>query len=161
MLKEFALLALVLTPISGACAQTHAEVPAIDDVDPSRETAVAAYENRERLKRDWATYVESVRTDDYYAGFLTTLTGFDGAQTVIDRTAETRKRTPGNTPPRLELIQGLLGNLSADARGKFQVRVEYNYYPDGSIKQEIYSIDVSGSWEAVTGKTDADEKNHR
>ena len=156
--------ALLLTAIlssSPLFSQSYPEETTIDGSNPGAEIAQSVYQKRQEAKKALAEYLEVIRTDSYFAGTKSSITDFDGKMQVIDRTAQAMTRRPGTPPPRQDLLNMFLGRISEDVRGRMKLRVEYNYYPDGTLKQEIWDIDVSGSLTVETGKAEADDKNHR
>ena len=154
--------ALALAILSGsAFAQNYQEETTIDGSNPGVEIAQSVYQKRAEAKKALAEYLEVIKTHDYFAGTKSTITDFDGKMQVVDRTAQALRRNPGTPPPRQDLLNMFLGRISEDVRGRMKLRVEYNYYPDGTLKQEIWDIDVSGSLTVEAGKAEADDKNHR
>lgn len=103
--------------------------------------------------------LNEIKTSPDFAGTLSELT-FKGQLYAVDRRAE-KMRTPGNPPPRLETLGSLLGGLSASTRGQIHINVNREYYENGTLKSETWTIDAGGSWETQTGMQDETGKQHK
>jgi len=148
MLKSL-IIGLLLTTPAIAKEPWELDIPSLDD-----QINAALADKRDAV-------LEEVRTNDYFAGTLFKFTDHQGQEFIIDRLAQTPKRTPGNPPPRLETLGSLLGGLSTEARGRVRVEVKRQFYQDGTLKSEDWIIDMGGSWQAETGMGEANDKAHK
>jgi hypothetical protein len=127
------------------------------DTVPAPDSAQEIYDYQ---TRKFAQLLDELNTHEYFAGTLTSLQ-FRGQSYAVDRRQEKMKRTPGNPPPRLETLGSLLGGLSASTRGQIKINVDRQYYENGTLKSETWTIEAGGSWETSTGMDDAMGKQHK
>jgi len=146
---------LALSLIASPCFSQALDEPM--DTAPVPDSAQEIYDYQ---TRKFAGLLDEVNTHEYFAGTIVNLE-FRGKAYTVDRRQEKMKRTPGNPPPRLESLGSLLGGLSASTRGQLKVNVDREYYENGTLKSEHWSIEVGGSWETSTGMGDAMDKQHK
>lgn len=147
-MKKILFAAVICSAALPAVSQ-ELQIPSLAD-----QWAQAQQINLENLQKE-------IKTNDYFAGTYVAI-HFDGQDYSIDRRAETPKRNPGNPPPRLETLGSLLKGVSANSRGDIKIKVHREFYDDGTLKNEDWSIDVGGSWTVDTGGFDeATQKQHR
>lgn len=127
------------------------------DFDPIKDTAQEVWKYQTEKFQGLMT---ELKTHEYFAGTLVSIQ-FRGEAYAVDRRAETPKRTPGNPPPRLETLGSLLGGLSASTRGQIKINVDRQYYDNGTLKSETWTIEAGGSWETSTGMDEAMDKQHK
>lgn len=141
-------------------AGSTAYAQAIDegmDFNQAKDSAQEVW--KYQTERFQAMLVE-LKSHEYFAGTLVSIQ-FRGEAYTVDRRMETPKRTPGNPPPRLETLGSLLGGLSASTRGQIKINVDRQYYDNGTLKSETWTIEAGGSWETQTGMQDETGKQHK
>jgi len=142
--------------------QNAEETPISDEPSgwpPGVGTVVTYAQDKAELDR----YLELVRTSPDFAGTETNIK-FYGVTYTVNRLGESlagvaKMPLPKAAAAALALANGLEGKSKGELHIKVTVR-EYN--DNGTIKEDtIYEIDAGAQMEISSGKSEADDKNHK